>query len=56
VNFELVFGMDASGLKAYAMEAARKLKHTMEEAGSRYMKDVPVTAEASIADNWAEKL
>ncbi len=31
------------------------LAKTMEEAGRRYMKDVPVIAEASIAESWAEK-
>ncbi|MCD4708607.1 MAG: bifunctional 3'-5' exonuclease/DNA polymerase [Candidatus Sabulitectum sp.] len=38
-----------------ALETALLLKNTMEEAGSRYMKDVPVVAEASIANSWAEK-
>ena len=38
-----------------AKKTALLLKNTMEEAGSRYMKDVPVAAEASIADSWAEK-
>ena len=38
-----------------AQETVLLLKNTMEEAGSRYMKDVPVAAEASIADSWAGK-
>jgi len=38
-----------------AEETALLLKNTMEKAGSRYMKDVPVVAEASTADSWAEK-
>ena len=38
-----------------AEETAMLLRKTMEEAGSRYMKDVPVVAEACVADSWAEK-
>lgn len=38
-----------------AEETALLLTKTMEEGGLRYMKDVPVIAEASIADSWAEK-
>ncbi|MEN8209121.1 MAG: bifunctional 3'-5' exonuclease/DNA polymerase [Candidatus Fermentibacteria bacterium] len=38
-----------------AEKTALLLKNTMEEAGCRYMKDVPVVAEASVAENWAEK-
>ena len=38
-----------------AEETAQLLKNTMEEAGSKYMKDVPVVAEVSIADSWAGK-
>ena len=34
---------------------ARLLKDTMEAAGSRYLKDVPVVADVHIADSWAEK-
>lgn len=39
--------------KAHAM--AELLATTMEEAGARYMKDVPTLAEASISDSWAGK-
>lgn len=35
--------------------AARVLKSKMEEAGAHYLALVPVVAEASIADSWAEK-
>ena len=28
---------------------------TMEEAGQQYLTDVPVVAEAKIADSWASK-
>ncbi len=35
---------------------AELLATTMEEAGTRYMKDVPTVAEASIADSWAGKV
>lgn len=36
-------------------QIAKLLKETMEKAGERYLKDVPVIAEALIADSWAEK-
>ncbi len=51
IHDEIVLECDESE----AEETALLLKNTMEEAGSRYMKDVPVVAEASIADSWAEK-
>lgn len=35
--------------------AAEQLKRTMEAAGSYYLKQVPVIAETTIADSWAEK-
>lgn len=38
-----------------AIETAKILKETMEAAGSRYLRRVPVVAETTIADNWAEK-
>lgn len=38
-----------------AEEIAILLKETMEEAGAEYMKDVPIIAEANVADSWAEK-
>ncbi len=38
-----------------AQKTAQTLKYTMEEAGSRYMKDVPAAAEVSVADTWAGK-
>ncbi len=41
--------------KTEAGETARLLKDIMEKAGLKYMKDVPVVAEVSIADNWAGK-
>lgn len=38
-----------------AEEAALKLKAVMEKAGEYYLKQVPVIAETTIADSWAEK-
>lgn len=38
-----------------ALEAAELLKQTMEEAGAYYLRQVPVIAETTIADSWAEK-
>lgn len=38
-----------------AEEAVIKLKETMEKAGAYYLKLVPVIAETTIADSWAEK-
>lgn len=38
-----------------AEETAVLLRNTMEKAGSKYLIDLPVVAEASIADSWAEK-
>lgn len=38
-----------------AEEAAFELKNTMERAGTCYLKHVPVIAETTIADSWAEK-
>ncbi|MEA3265997.1 MAG: DNA polymerase, partial [Candidatus Fermentibacteria bacterium] len=51
IHDEIVLECDES----IAEETALLLKNTMEEAGARYMKDVPAVAEASIADNWAGK-
>lgn len=36
-------------------KAAFLLKDTMEKAGEYYLKEVPVVAETTIADSWAEK-
>jgi DNA polymerase I-like protein with 3'-5' exonuclease and polymerase domains len=41
--------------EARAEEAAIKLKETMERAGAYYLKLIPVIAETTIADSWAEK-
>ena len=41
--------------EANAAETARILQQTMEEAGREVLKQVPVAAEARIADSWAEK-
>ncbi|ERI91816.1 DNA-directed DNA polymerase [Clostridiales bacterium oral taxon 876 str. F0540] len=38
-----------------AEEAALRLKAVMEKAGEYYLKQVPVIAETTIADSWAEK-
>ncbi len=38
-----------------SLKAAAILKQTMEEAGSPYMPDVPLVADAQIAASWAEK-
>ena len=38
-----------------AVEAAQVLQQTMEAAGREVLKQVPIVAEARIADNWAEK-
>lgn len=34
---------------------ANLLKETMEIAGAKYIKDLPIVAESNIADSWAEK-
>ena len=41
--------------EANALEAAQMLQQTMEAAGREALKQVPVVAEARIADSWAEK-
>ena len=41
--------------EANAAETARILQQTMEAAGREVLKQVPVVAEARIADSWAEK-
>ena len=41
--------------EANAVEAAQRLQQTMEAAGRELLKQVPVVAEARIADSWAEK-
>lgn len=51
VHDEIVLECD----EAEAQKTALLLRSIMEEAGSRYLKDVPVVAEASVADSWAEK-
>lgn len=51
VHDEIVLECD----EKIALEMAVVLRETMESAGSRYLKDVPVIAEAGIADSWAEK-
>lgn len=38
-----------------AVEAAQMLQQTMEAAGRQVLKQVPIVAEARIADSWAEK-
>jgi len=38
-----------------AEEAAALLKRVMEEAGKRFLPDVPVVVEVAICDSWAEK-
>ena len=51
VHDEIVLECDES----LSEETALLLRETMEAAGERYMKDLPVIAEASIAESWAEK-
>jgi len=51
VHDEIVLECDEDN----AEEMAVLLRNTMEKAGSKYLKDIPVIAEASIADSWAEK-
>lgn len=41
--------------EANAVEAAQVLQQTMEAAGREVLKQIPVVAEARIADSWAEK-
>lgn len=41
--------------EANANDAARILKETMEAAGRKYLKLVPVEADASVVDSWADK-
>ena len=38
-----------------AQEVAKVLKQTMEQAGSMYLRSIPVIADAHIAESWAEK-
>lgn len=38
-----------------AHEMALLLKDTMEEAGRKYVKDLPIVVDANVADSWAEK-
>jgi len=35
--------------------ASQILKESMIDAGTAYLKNVPVVAEVSVADNWYEK-
>lgn len=51
VHDEIVLECDASR----ADETAKLLKVTMEKAGERYLKEVPVIAEVAISDSWAGK-
>lgn len=51
VHDEIVLECDEKA----AEETAVLLRGTMEEAGRRYLKDIPVIAEASIAESWAGK-
>lgn len=51
VHDEIVLECDENNSDKMAM----LLRETMEKAGSKYLKDIPVIAEASIADSWAEK-
>lgn len=51
VHDEVVLECDESKSR----ETAQLLTETMERAGKRYLTDVPVTAEASVADSWAGK-
>jgi len=51
VHDEIVLECDASE----AEQTADLLKRIMEEAGNRYLKDIPVIAEVSISDSWAGK-
>lgn len=41
--------------EARAEEAARAVQEATAEAGARYLPDLPVTIEATIARNWSEK-
>lgn len=41
--------------KELADQIAELLTETMEQAGAKYLRDVPVVAEASVADSWAGK-
>lgn len=41
--------------KEIADQIAELLTETMEQAGAKYLRDVPVVAEASVADSWAGK-
>ena len=51
VHDEIVIAVD----KSRADELAVKLKNIMEESAKVYMKVVPVIAEVSVGDNWADK-
>lgn len=35
--------------------AAQILKESMIDAGKKYLKDVPIEVDVSVADNWYEK-
>jgi DNA polymerase I-like protein with 3'-5' exonuclease and polymerase domains len=41
--------------KAIARQVKKALKAAMEDAGRKYLKKVPVVADVSIGDNWADK-
>ena len=51
VHDEIILECDES----IAQDTAKLLKDTMEEAGRKYVKDLPIVAEAHVADSWAEK-
>ena len=51
VHDEIVLECDADN----ADETAKLLKSTMEDAGTKYVKSLPIVAEACVADSWAEK-
>ena len=51
VHDEIVLECDERNAEKHA----RLLKETMEEAGAKYVKDLPIVAEACVAGSWAEK-
>ncbi len=51
IHDEIVIECDAGK----ATDMALLLKETMEEAGGKYVKALPIVAEACIAESWAEK-
>lgn len=51
VHDEIVLECDANKTQ----EVSKLLKRVMEEAGNRYLKEVPCIAEVSVSDSWAGK-